>query len=97
MSWSGIPPNYPPGLRPPKPPPPPPSPPKPHSPSFRLGAGGSFYAGHGCIDMKEILYFDGERTVRFKNGEKVELPEALAAALRDHCAFMHRARTPAAN
>ena len=56
--------------------------------------GAGFYAGYGFIDLDQVLCFDGARTVRFKNGETVELPEPLAAALRDHCAFMHRKLHP---
>ena len=85
--------RLPPELRPPKPPPSPPSPPKPHSSNFRLGAGGSFYAGNGVVDTREVLCFDGKQTLLFKNGERIELPEALAAAFRDYCVFMQRLRT----
>lgn len=80
--------RLPPGLRPPPPPPPPK--PVPHPSSYVIVGGVGFYAGHGFIDLDQVLCFDDARTVRFKNGETVELPEALAAALRDHCAFMHR-------
>ena len=55
---------------------------------------GNLYVDRAFMSLEDVALFDGERTVRFKNGEKVELPEALAVALRAYCAFMHRKISP---
>lgn len=51
---------------------------------------GILYGDGAFISLEDVALFDGERTVRFKDGAERELPEGLAVTLRDYCAFMHR-------
>lgn len=51
---------------------------------------GILYGDGAFISLEDVALFDGERTVRFKDGSECELPEGLAVTLRDYCAFMHR-------
>ena len=55
---------------------------------------GTLYGDGAFISLEDVALFDGERTVRFKDGSERELPEPLAVALRAYCAFMHRRITP---
>lgn len=57
-------------------------------------AHGNLYVDKAFMSLEDIALFDGDRTVRFKDGSERELPEALAVALRAYCAFMHRRITP---
>ena len=51
---------------------------------------GILYGDGAFISLEDVALFDGDRTVRFKDGSERELPEALAVSLRAYCAFMHR-------
>ena len=51
---------------------------------------GTLYGDRAFISLEDVALFDGDRTVRFKDGSERELPEALAVSLRAYCAFMHR-------
>lgn len=55
---------------------------------------GTLYGDGAFLSLEDVALFDGERTVRFKDGSEYELPEALAVTLRAYCAFMHRRITP---
>lgn len=55
---------------------------------------GTLYGDGAFLSLEDVALFDGERTVRFKDGSERELPEPLAVALRAYCAFMHRRITP---
>ena len=55
---------------------------------------GTLYGDGAFLSLEDVALFDGERTVRFKDGSERELPEALAVTLRVYCAFMHRRITP---
>lgn len=55
---------------------------------------GTLYGDGAFLSLEDVALFDGERTVRFKDGSEYELPEALAVTLRAYCAFMHRQISP---
>ena len=54
---------------------------------------GTLYGDGAFLSLEDVALFDGERTVRFKDGSERELPEALAVTLRVYCVFMQRLRT----